>query len=147
MPIIEGMPTSGKTHGATPNGAISRESLLCHLLSLFKYFEGLSKRASSLGQVTICSRRPDAVEHALAGDVGAGEGRQLGVAQAAVGLVGVLSRHGDVFGEATVALAAQVAGLDQAVAGTVVERHVDQDSFSDTIAIYAPAIKALPIPR
>src|SRR5699024_8959972 len=49
-----------------------------------------------------------AVEHVLAGHVGAAEGGQLGVADVGIGLVGVGGGHHNVFGVAAVATVADV---------------------------------------
>src|SRR5699024_57503 len=74
-----------------------------------------------------------AVEHVLAGHVGAAEGGQLGVADVGIGLVGVGGGHHNVFGVAAVATVADVVDVRQAVVafGAVVYGKIDHDALAD----------------
>jgi hypothetical protein len=68
-------------------------------------------------QHCLAGSHPRPIQHPLGGHVRGWKARQLGVAQIRLDPVCVPRRHGDQLGEATVTLASDKAGVEQALTG------------------------------
>jgi hypothetical protein len=85
--------------------------------------------------------RPDAgaIEHVLARQIGAAEGRQLDVGHTRAHDMGVLGRRREVLGIAAVATVADIVDVGQAVVGAVVEAEIQHDALADAARRHALA--------